>query len=150
VNRPLSPDQTGAVRAQAAGSKARVLAVSRDVLGPLATVGSFATPPRGQWSTCRDLGHQALYHVIARLDPPPTAAGLAEVVRTRLRSAGLALRTMSEDPLTSEGEQDGVTVQITGYRTETMVLFDIWGPCLDVGAVDDELLDEQPVQLEMG
>jgi hypothetical protein len=30
-----------------------------------------------------------------------------------------------------------------------MMLFDIWGPCVDVGALDDELLDEQAVLLEV-
>jgi hypothetical protein len=136
--------------ADPAGSKAQVLAVSRDVLGRLTDVGSFAWPAHGEWSTCHDVGHSVLYHVTARLDPPPTTAPGLAAVRARLESAGLALRTMSEDPWTLEGTQDGVTVQLTGYHPETMVLFDIWGPCLDVGELDDELLDEPAVLLEVG
>ena len=142
------------VRTDAADSKAHVLEVSRDVLGPLTADGTFPQPPRGSWSGCDDLGGKALYQVSARLDPPHDIPGpLVEAVRARLSEAGLSMR--AEGPtdapvLTLRGVRDHVRVRVTGYRDEPVVLFDLFGPCLEVGDLDTELWGEQPEQLDLG
>ena len=41
-------------------------------------------------------------------------------------------------------------MQVTGYRDEPVVLFDLFGPCLEVGDLDTELWGEQPEQLDLG
>lgn len=142
------------VRARAAESKAHVLEVSRDVLGPLTADGTFPQPPRGSWSGCDDLGGKALYLVSARLDPPGDSPGpLVEAVAATLSEAGLSLRAdgPADAPvLTLRGVRDQVRVRVTGYRDQPVVLFDLFGPCLEVGAVDAELWGEQPEQLDLG
>ncbi|MGH8894013.1 MAG: hypothetical protein ACRDWY_12020 [Actinomycetes bacterium] len=139
-----SPEE---VRAEAAGSKAHVLDVSGDVLGRLTGLGSFKPPTLGSWSGCDDFGGKVLYHVTGRLDPTPGAgAGLADRVVSTLRPTGLRLRPVypdQDDPVTLEGVRDDVNVQFSGYASEPFVLFDISGPCLEVGDLDHELLKEQ-------
>jgi hypothetical protein len=142
------------VRGDAAGSKAHVLAVSRDVLGPLAADGTYPRPPRGTWSGCDDLGGKALYQVSARLDPTGDGPGaLVDAVRARLSLLGLTLRPEGRadaEVLTLRGARDGLRVRVTGYRDEPVVLLDLFGPCLEVGDVDDELWAEPPEQLALG
>ena len=41
-----------------------------------------------------------------------------------------------DDPVTLEAVRDDVNVQVTGYTSRAPVLFDISGPCLDVGDLD--------------
>ncbi len=41
-------------------------------------------------------------------------------------------------------------MQFSGYRSQRFVLFDISGPCLDVGDLDDEFLAEQAEILTFG
>jgi hypothetical protein len=142
------------VRTDAADSKAHVLEVSRDVLGPLTADGTFPQPPRGSWSGCDDLGGKVLYQVSARLDPPDDSPGpLVDAVRARLSEAGLSLQADGLDDakvLTLRGTRDHVRVRVTGYRDLPVVLFDLFGPCLDVGDVDEELWHEQPELLDLG
>lgn len=138
-----SPDD---VRAQAAASEAHVLEVSRSVLGELAHLGTFKEPTTGAWSGCDDLGGKVLYHVTGRLDPGPDVTGpLADRVVATLEPTGLRLRPVGpgDDPVTLEAVRDDVNVQVTGYTSRAPVLFDISGPCLDVGDLDRELLGEQ-------
>ena len=142
------------VRADAATSKAHVLEVSRDVLGPLTADGAFPQPPRGSWSGCDDLGGKALYQVSARLDPADDRTGrLVDAVRARLSAAGLSLQAdgpADATVLTLRGVRDQVRVRVTGYRDRPVVLFDLFGPCLEVGDVDEQLWHEQPEQLDLG
>jgi len=142
------------VRADAADSKAQALKVSREVLGPLAADGRYPKPPRGEWSGCDDFGGKALYHVTARLDPVGDAGQpLVDAVRARLSAAGLTLRASGRedaDVLTLNGTKDDVRVEVTGYTDYPVVLFDLSGPCLDVGDLDDELRGEPPELLDLG
>jgi hypothetical protein len=142
------------VRAEAADSKAHVQQVSRDVLGPLTADGTYPQPPRGSWSGCDDLGGKVRYQVSARLDPPDASSGrLVDAVRTRLSEAGLSLQAdgpADAEVLTLRGVRDDVRVRVTGYRDAPVVLFDLFGPCLEVGDVDKELSHEQPEPLDLG
>ncbi len=141
------------VRADASDSKAHVLRVSREVLGPLTADGTYPQPPRGRWSGCDDLGGKVLYQVSARLDPPDGSPGpLVDAVRARLSEAGLSLQAdgpADAEVLTLRGVQDEVRVRVTGYRDRPVVLFDLFGPCLEVGDVDEELWHEPPEQLDV-
>lgn len=142
------------VRAKAAASKAHVLDVSRDVLGRLPVLGTFKEPTLGDWTGCGDVGGMVLYHVTGRLDPGPGVEGrLADGVVAALAATGLRLRPVdpgADDPVTLEAVRDDVNVQLSGYRSEPFVLVDISGPCLDVGDLDGELLDEAGETLRFG
>lgn len=111
--------------------------------------------PSAAWTGCGDLGGGVAYHVTARLDPPPsTPAGsgrLVDAVRDRLGAAGvrLAVVGVDADPVTLQGRRDGLTVQVTGYPTRPMVLLDLRWPCLAVGTLDEDLLDEPPTPLAL-
>lgn len=146
-----SPDE---VRADAAASKAHVLGLSRDVLAVLPALGTFKEPTLGDWSGCDDFGGKVLYHVTGRLDPHPDVEGpLADRVVSALGATGLRLRPVEpgrDDPVTLEAVREDVNVQFSGYSSEPFVLFDISGPCLDVGDLDGELLDETGETLTFG
>lgn len=145
-----SPDD---VRAEAARSKARVTTQSRDVLGPLTAVGTFAWAD-GAWSGCGDFGGKALYEVTGRIDPAPEDVGpLVDRVVDRLAAKGVRLRRIhpqEEDPVTFAVVRDDVTMEFFGYALDPFVLFDIIGPCLDVDDLDRELIDARPTSLRLG
>jgi hypothetical protein len=138
--------------ADVAGSKARVVEVSRGLLGRLAAVGTFKRAPRAAWSGCDDLGGQVSYRVSGRVDAAVGSSDefLAEVRRT-VRDAGFELTEVStgSDPVTWQGERDDVRVQLTGYAAQPVVLLSLTGPCLDVGDVDEGLLAEAPERLDL-
>lgn len=141
------------VRAAAADSKAHVLGVSRDVLAPVTAEGSYPEPPRGSWAGCDDIGGKVRYQLSARLDPAGDTGRLVDVVRARLSASGLPLRAdgpADADVLTLRGTRDDVRVRVTGYLSEPVVLFDLFGPCLEVGDLDAELTTEPPEQLDLG
>ncbi len=145
-----SPDE---VLAEARRSKNHVRTQSRDVLGPLATVGSFAFS-HGAWSGCGDFGGKALYEVTGRIDPAPQDAGpLVDRVVDRLAAGGIRVRRIhpqEEDPVTFAVLRDGVTMEFYGYTSDPYVLFDIIGPCLDVDDLDRELIDARSTSLDLG
>ena len=129
-----------------------MLAVARDLCGPLDQVGSFARPPRGAWSGCDDLGGQVAYRVSGRLDAPDGSSdGFLDSVRRRLADIGLELRAESAaaDPVTLHGDRHDVLVRLTGYTGKAVVVLSLTGPCLDVGDSDDDLLAEPPVRLSV-
>jgi hypothetical protein len=143
---------TTATASDVADGRARVLALSRDVLGRLAAVATYRRPPRAAWSACDDLGGQVAYRVSGRVD---AAAGsdegfLDEVLRV-VRDAGVVLTEVSDgaDAVTWQGERDDVRVQLTGYAAQPLVLVSLTGPCLDVGDADEELLNEPPERLDV-
>ena len=150
---PPSADPVGEDgAADTAGSKSRVVAVSRDLLGRLTAVGTYKPPPRAAWTGCDDLGGHVAYRVSGRLD---AAAGspdvfLAEVRRT-VRDAGVELTEVSTstDAVTWQGEHDDIRVQLTGYAAQPVVLLSLTGRCLDVGDADEELLAEAPERLDL-
>lgn len=145
-----SPDE---VRAEAQRSKAHVTRQSRDVLGPLTAVGTFAFT-NGAWSGCGDFGGKALYEVTGRIDPAPEDGGpLVDRVVDRLAAAGVRLRRIhpqEKDPVTFAVLSDGVTMEFYGYALDPYVLFDIIGPCLDVDDLDRGLIDAGPTSLDLG
>ncbi|HEX6936779.1 MAG TPA: hypothetical protein VF227_09680 [Actinomycetes bacterium] len=138
------PDE---VRAQAVDSKTHVLDVSRDVLSRLTALGSFKSPTLGTWSGCDDIGGRVMYHVTGRLDPAPeTARPLADRVVATLQPAGWRLepvRPGEDDPVTLEAVRGDVNVQFSGYASQPFVVFDISGPCLEVGDLDVGLMAEK-------
>lgn len=138
------PDE---VRAQAVDSKTHVLDVSRDVLSRLTALGSFKPPTLGTWSGCDDIGGRVMYHVTGRLDPAPeTARPLADRVVATLQPAGWRLepvRPGEDDPVTLEAVRGDVNVQFSGYASQPFVVFDISGPCLEVGDLDVGLMAEK-------
>ena len=141
-------------REDAGRAKAHVLAVSRDLLGGLASVGTFAKPPRAAWSGCDDLGGKVAYRVSGRLDGGAgSAPDVLDGVRDRLRDAGVQLRDVSargDEPTTLQGDSGDVQVQVTGYPDRPVVVLSLVGPCLDVGDADDALLAEPPERLSFG
>jgi len=137
----------------AAGSKAHVVEVARDLLARLAAVGSYKRPPRAGWSGCDDLGGQVAYRVSGRLDAAPGAAGgFLDAVRRTVRDAGFELTEVSADadPVTWQGEHRDVRLQLSGYAAQPVVLLSLTGPCLDVGETDERLLGEPPERLDVG
>ena len=148
MTRPLSGDPVD----DTAGSKSRVVAVSRDLLGRLTAVGTYKRPPRAAWTSCDDLGGHVAYRVSGRVD---AAAGspdvfLAEVRRT-VRDGSFELTEVSTgtDAVTWQGERDDIRVQLTGYAAQPVVLLSLTGPCLDVGDGDEDLLAEAPERLDL-
>ncbi len=149
----MTPPPSGdPVDEDTAGSKSRVVAVSRDLLGRLTAVGTYKRPPRAAWTGCDDLGGHLAYRVSGRLD---AAAGspdvfLAEVRRT-VRDGGFELTAVSTSPdaVTWQGEDDDIRVQLTGYAAQPVVLLSLSGPCLDVGDADEDLLAEAPERLDL-
>jgi hypothetical protein len=133
---------------------AHVRAVSRDLLGALATLGRYPFPPEGTWSGCDDVGGKALYQVRARLEPEAGRDhALVDAVRAGLGEVGVVLREVpagTDDPVTLAGRRDGVHVQVTGYSTRPDVLVDLTGPCLDVGDLDTELLSRLAEDVNLG
>ena len=78
---------------------------------------------------------------------------MADRVVAALAPSGWRLRPVypgRDDPVTLEAVRDEVNVQFSGYRSQPFVLFDISGPCLDVGDLDDEFLAEQAEILTFG
>ncbi len=146
---PLSGDH---VHADTAGSKSRVVAVSRDLLGRLTAVGTYKRPPRAAWTGCDDLGGHVAYRVSCRVDAANGSPdGFLDVVRRTVRDAGLELTEVSTgtDAMTWQGEQDDIRVQLTGYAAQPVVLLVLTGPCLDVGDGDEDLLAEAPERLDL-
>jgi hypothetical protein len=139
-------------REDADASKAHVVGVSRDLLGRLAAVGTYKRSPRAAWSGCDDLGGHVAYRVSGRVDAMTGSphAFLDEVRRTT-DDAGFELTEVSTgtDPVTWQGEHDDVRVQLTGYAAQPLVLFSLTGPCLDVGASDEDLLAEAPERVDL-
>lgn len=144
------------VREDAAAAKAQVLGVSGQLLGRLGDIGRYPKPPRGGWTGCDDLGGKVQYRVTGRLDAADRGSTqqprLADAVRAELAAAGVGLAAVDPDadPATLRGSHRDVTVQVTGYRTRPVVLLELWGRCLDVGDLDDELLAEPPERLLLG
>ena len=145
-----SPDE---VRAEARRSMHHVRTQSRDVLEPLATVGSFAFS-RGAWSGCDDFGGKVLYEVTGRIDPGAEGSGpLVDRVVDTLAAGGVLVRRIhpqEEDPVTFAVLRAGVTMEFYGYASDPYVLFDIIGPCLDVDDLDRELIDAGSTSLDLG
>lgn len=145
-----SPDE---VRAEARTSESQVTRLSRDVLGQLTSVGTVDRP-EGTWSGCGDLGGRALYEVTGRIAPRPDDVGpLADRVVETLASGGLRLRPIDpqeDDPVILEVVRNDINVQFFGYSSNPLVLFDIIGPCLDVGDLDSELIGTpaEPLRLD--
>jgi hypothetical protein len=145
----LSGCSAADVRAGARDSRSQVIDVSREALARMVAVGRLPAPARGSWRGCADFGGRMAYHVGGRLDPGDEAASLLTGrVTAALAPAGWPLRPVrsrpGDDVVTLEASVDGVTVQVTGYRTEPFVLFEVSGPCLEVGDLDDELRAEAP------
>lgn len=144
-----SPDE---VRAEARTSESQVTRLSRDVLGALTSVGTVDRP-EGTWSGCGDLGGRALYEVTGRIAPRPDDVGpLADRVVETLASGGLRLRPIDpqeDDPVILEVVRNDINVQFFGYSSNPLVLFDIIGPCLDVGDLDSELIATPPELLRL-
>ncbi len=135
-----------------AGSKAHVVAVSRDLLGRLTAAGTYQRPPRAAWSGCDDLGGHVAYRVSGRVDAAAGSPdGLFDEVRRLVRDAGVELTEVSTstEVVTWQGEHDDVRVQLTGYPAQPVVLVALTGPCLDVGAADEDLLAEAPERLDL-
>lgn len=145
-----------APREDAAASKAQVLAVSRQLLRRLDGIGRYPKPARGGWTGCDDLGGKVQYRVTGRLDAADGGSTqhprLVDAVGAELAAAGVGLAAVDPDadPATLRGSHRDVTVQVTGYRTRPVVVLELWGPCLDVGDLDDELLAEPPERLRLG
>lgn len=144
-----------ASREEAARSKAQVLAVSGRLLATLGRAGRFPSPPRGRWAGCDDRGGKVAYQVTGRLDADAGGSGrLAPVVAVRARLTGAGVRLAAAgrgtDPVTLRGRAEAVSVQVTGYRTRPVVLLELWGDCLDVGDLDEDLLGEPPERLSPG
>ncbi len=134
---------------EVADSRSHVLEVGRALLGGLTDLGAFPAPPRGAWAGCDDLGGKVAYRVSGRLDAG-VADGLVEAVRHRLSRAGVDLDVARPgEPVTLQGEHDDVRVQVTGYAGRPVVLLVLLGPCLEVGAADDDLLAREPDRLAL-
>ena len=144
-----------ATREEAARSKAHVLAVSGRLLATLGRAGRFPNPPRGRWAGCDDRGGRVAYLVTGRLDADADGSGRltpVAAVQARLTEAGVRLAAAGRgtDPVTLRGRAEAVSVQVTGYPTRPVVLLELWGACLDVGDLDEELLGEPPERLSAG
>lgn len=144
---------TDEVRAETRSSKQHVTAQSREVLEPLAAVGTFAFA-YGRWSGCGDFGGKVLYEVSGRIDPAPGDVGpLVERVVDRVAAAGVRLRRTSRqdaDTVTFAAVREGVIMEFYGYEQDPYVLFYIIGPCLDVDDLDRKLLDARRTPFDPG
>lgn len=139
------------VRTEARQSRMLVTTQYRNVLGPLTEVGTFAFS-NGAWSGCGDFGGKALYEVTGRIDPPSEDVGpLVERVVDRLAAAGVRVRRIhpqDDDPVTYAVVRDGVTIELYHYAPDPFVLFDVFGPCIEMGDVARELIDAGPTSLD--
>ena len=149
----MNRQPSGDVARDAAVSQAHVLGVAADLLGRLASVGTFGTAPRGGWSGCDDLGGQVAYRVSGRIDARDRSAdGFLAAAGRSLAGAGVHLHETaggSGPATTLQGSRERVLVQLTGYAREPVVVVSLTGPCLEVGAADDDLLAEPPLRLTL-
>lgn len=141
------------VRREARQSQDLVTTQYRDVLGPLTEVGTFAFS-NGAWSGCRDFGGAARYQVTGRIDPDPEDVGpLVDRVIDRLAATGVRVRRIhpqDKDPVIFADVRNGVTFEFYGYALEPYVLFDIFGPCIEMDDLARGFIDAGPTSLEPG
>jgi hypothetical protein len=156
------PSSHGDVRAAAERSRSHVREVSAGVLSTLHGVGTLYGPTTGVWEGCNDVGGEVEFHVTGRLDPPGEPSGpsggppagpgvptrLVDHVVDALAETGWRLEQVwpGDDPVTLRAVRDGITVQISGYASAPFVLFDISGPCIEVGDLYHELF-VQPAEV---
>lgn len=152
---PGAPPDPADARRAAGSSRFEVRAGATELLRAVAARARLAVVADavGEWQPCDDIGGAVAYMVSARMVSAriePAAGRVLESVRSTLDELGVALARVQEagrDVVVYRGRRGDLSVRVIAAPTDPVVLFDVVGPCVQVGALDDELWLEDPEPL---